>query len=300
MPLEKTIGQPCAGRSGRQGCDPAGASPAMSIVHVGHEATPHPGAGNRPGYAWCERPSGLVPIGRHGRSSLEAKRAWEPEGERMTAASRSAAPAQELLGGGHPVRRTRFPWGETVVLGEEVDTRNRGARRGMGPSAHARVAEIMSGRAVSQQGLVATCKDSPCKEESEATRGIRSGAWACRSDDGGVTPAEMTLEVILPRGSSSCGQRGPGHSAAESAARGDMVDPWGRHNFSRRPLAGGYAAVSRHGAQQTGEVRGACGPALQPPPGRAGRCSGKQRAGRGQNRTREIRPSGIAGGLWET
>lgn len=26
----------------------------------GHEATPHPGAGNRPGHAWCERPGGLA------------------------------------------------------------------------------------------------------------------------------------------------------------------------------------------------------------------------------------------------
>jgi hypothetical protein len=30
----------------------------------------------------------------------------------------------------------------------------------MGPSAYARIAEIISGRAIAQQGLVATCKDS--------------------------------------------------------------------------------------------------------------------------------------------
>jgi hypothetical protein len=29
----------------------------------------------------------------------------------------------------------------------------------MGPSTYARVAEIMSGRAISQQGLATTCKD---------------------------------------------------------------------------------------------------------------------------------------------
>jgi hypothetical protein len=29
----------------------------------------------------------------------------------------------------------------------------------MGPSAYARIAEIMSGRAISQQGLATTCKD---------------------------------------------------------------------------------------------------------------------------------------------
>jgi hypothetical protein len=28
----------------------------MLIVRVEHVATPHPGPGNRPGDAWCERP----------------------------------------------------------------------------------------------------------------------------------------------------------------------------------------------------------------------------------------------------
>jgi hypothetical protein len=31
--------------------------------------------------------------------------------------------------------------------------------RGMGPGAYTKIAEIMSGRAISQQGLVTTCKD---------------------------------------------------------------------------------------------------------------------------------------------
>ena len=43
-------------RSSRQSCNPAGGSPAVSIVRVGHEAMPHPGAGNEPGDAWCKRP----------------------------------------------------------------------------------------------------------------------------------------------------------------------------------------------------------------------------------------------------
>ena len=46
--------------SGRQGCDPAGESPAMPIVRVEHVATPHPGPGNRLGDAWCERPGRLA------------------------------------------------------------------------------------------------------------------------------------------------------------------------------------------------------------------------------------------------
>jgi hypothetical protein len=61
MPTVKHVGEPCAGGSSRQGCDPAGESPATSVVHVGREATPHPDAGNRPGDAWCERPGGPAP-----------------------------------------------------------------------------------------------------------------------------------------------------------------------------------------------------------------------------------------------
>src|ERR1035441_3985814 len=55
----------------RQGCDPAGESPAMLIVRVEHVATPHPGPGNRPGDAWCERPGRLV---------VRGPRRWEQPG----------------------------------------------------------------------------------------------------------------------------------------------------------------------------------------------------------------------------
>ena len=55
--------------------------------------------------------------------------------------------------------RTRFPWREAGVLGEEMSECIRGTWRGMGPGAYARIAEIMSGKAISQQGLVTTCKD---------------------------------------------------------------------------------------------------------------------------------------------
>ena len=45
-----------AGRSSRQGCNPAGESPAVSVARIGHVVIPHPGMGNHPGYAWCKRP----------------------------------------------------------------------------------------------------------------------------------------------------------------------------------------------------------------------------------------------------
>ena len=37
----------------------------------------------------------------------------------------------------------------------------------MGPSTYARVAEITSGRAITQQGLTATCKDLPNEASSQ-------------------------------------------------------------------------------------------------------------------------------------
>jgi hypothetical protein len=41
----------------------------------------------------------------------------------------------------------------------------------MGPVAYTRIAEIMSGRSHSQQGLAATCEDSPYKEDEVGERG---------------------------------------------------------------------------------------------------------------------------------
>jgi hypothetical protein len=131
------VGEPCAGGSSRQGCDPAGGSSATSVVHVGREATPHPGPGNRPGDAWCERPGGPA-CKRRGRSSLEAERVQEPEGDRMTAATKYGSP-RKLPCGDRSARRTRFPWGEAGVLGQGMDRCSRGARRGMGPSTCTRV-----------------------------------------------------------------------------------------------------------------------------------------------------------------
>ena len=46
----------------------------------------------------------------------------------------------------------------------------------MGPSTYARIAEIMSGKAIFQQGLATTCKDLRFKSEIEMARGIWSDA----------------------------------------------------------------------------------------------------------------------------
>jgi hypothetical protein len=229
--IRKIIGKPCAGRSSRQGCDPAGASPATSVVHVEREAKPHPGSGDRPGDAWCERPGGPVRE-RRGRSSRGAERVQEPEGDRMTEAPISA-PRRNCYGGVKSVRPTVFPSVKAGVLGEGMDKCSRGARWGMGPSACTRVAEIMSGRAISQQGLAATCKDPACKAKAKARGGFWSGAWARMSCEGGVTPSEEILEVSPTVGSARGGQRSPGYSAvAARGRRGGMAMGSTRPNSS--------------------------------------------------------------------
>ena len=47
--------------SSRQGHNPVGASPTMSITRFGHVAIPHLGAGNQPRVAWGKRPG--CPVG---------------------------------------------------------------------------------------------------------------------------------------------------------------------------------------------------------------------------------------------
>lgn len=73
---------------------------------------------------------------------------------------------------GHFACRARFPWREAVVSREGMGKSTWRTRRGMGPSAHARIAEIKPGRAISQQGLAATCKDSLFKEDRGGERDL--------------------------------------------------------------------------------------------------------------------------------
>ena len=219
----------------------------------------------------------------------------------MTAASIYGSPPK-LLCGGKSARRTRFPWGETGVLGEATDKGSRGAWRGMGPSTYARVAEITSGRAISQQGLTATCKDRVHKEDSEARGGFWSGAWARRSDEGGVTPSEATREVAPIRGNTPGGQRSPGHWVAnEPGPWEDMTGiAWSNLSSGGRswwrtsrpegkptgrctthlpsPTTWVASWFPRRGGRQTTGTRGVCGSALKPPHRWAGPLSDKWRA----------------------
>ena len=73
-------------------------------------------------------------------------------------------------------RRTSYLLGEAVALREEASKSTAGEPRGRGPSTYTRIAEIMLGKASFQQGRAATCKDSWYKGDTEAVRGLRSGA----------------------------------------------------------------------------------------------------------------------------
>jgi len=68
-------------------------------------------------------------------------------------------------------------------------------------------AEIASGRANSQQGLAATCKDLMYKGKTEASEGFWSGAGAGMSDEGGVMPSDAAHRGCAARGNALSGQR---------------------------------------------------------------------------------------------
>jgi hypothetical protein len=172
----------------------------------------------------------------------------------------------------------------------------------MGPSTYARVAEITSGRAISQQGLTATCKDRVHKVEAEARGGFWSGAWAHKSDEGGVTPSEATREVVPIWGNTPGGQRSPGHWVAnEPGPWEDMTGvawsnlssggrswwrtsrpkgkPMGRCTTHLPSLITWDVSWSpRRGGRQTIGTRGVCGSALKLPYRWEGVCSDKWRA----------------------
>ena len=172
----------------------------------------------------------------------------------------------------------------------------------MGPSTGARVAEITSGRAISQQGLTATCKHRVHKKGSEARGGIWSGAWARRSDEGGVTPSETAREVVPTRGNTPGGQRSPGHWVANEAGRREDITGTARSNLplgsrpwwrTTRPAGKPTGRCTTHlpstitrlmscsprrGGRQTTGARGVCGSALKLPLPWAGLLSDKWRA----------------------
>jgi hypothetical protein len=57
------------------------------------------------------------------------------------------------------MRRSRCNVAEAVTFREETDEGTGEASRDKGPGTYGRIAEIASGRAISQQGLATTCED---------------------------------------------------------------------------------------------------------------------------------------------
>jgi hypothetical protein len=184
----------------------------------------------------------------------------------------------------NPVRRALFPVREAGVLEEELGECTRGGRRGMGPSAYARSVGIMSGRASSQQGLATTCED-------HATDGITEGAG--RDEVWRMSPYERRRRGNAlrgdPRGRPERGnarlrQRGSGHSAVRCTEAHPDIEPEVMRPGLRDEGTGQPGGVGLHMSRRM-RFR---------PSGKA--CVDKRRWSRGQNRIREIRPSGIAGG----
>ena len=147
--------------SGRQGHNPAGASPVMSIArcrHVampqGEQATGRPLRGvNGPAARWDSVPPAVGAVRGPSKCGSRNIREWlQPRNGNLTSKP----------------RRGEFPRAEPfesevrpMSAGKETGQSTGGARRGRGPSTRTRIGEITSGRAVIQQGLTATCKDPP-------------------------------------------------------------------------------------------------------------------------------------------
>jgi hypothetical protein len=97
--------------------------------------------------------------------------------------------------------------------------------------------------------------------------------------------SEAAFEAAPMVDNACVGQRGSGHSAVPKA------------QHASRLRAGSHAGLrSGRGCRQTMRTRGVCALALEIQPAREDLDPGNGVQSRGQNRTREIRPSGIVGG----
>jgi hypothetical protein len=159
-----------------------------------------------------------------------------------------------------------------------------GSWRGTGPSTHARIMEITSGRTVCQQGLAATCEDSSIEAKAiadERHSALRMSQYERRrrgnARSGGVDTAPK--EVTPPTGEGALGKW---------RAR-DRKHPWTQSQNAVYIQPCRAEAITSH-------PRGVCERALEPRDVWEG-ASGTAAAA---NRTREIRLSGMRGGLEET
>ncbi len=146
----------------------------------------------------------------------------------------------------------------------------------------------MLGRAISQQGLATTCKD--CAHNGHTGGAGREMVWRMspyeRRRGGNAPPGG--LRGRPGAGNARFGQRGSGHSVASTAGYAPDSEPGYAGPASwRRGDANSTASGRRVRQHRSFALWGKVRPE-------------KWVQSRGQNRTREIRPSGIVEGLQET
>ena len=169
----------------------------------------------------------------------------------------------------------------------------------MGPSTYSRVAEITSGRAITQQGLT----DNLQRPRAQGGNSRRAeGFGPAHGLVGAMKEAslfEATREVVPTRGNTPGGQRSPGHWGGQRAGtvgghdRDRPVQPparraimvanvearretdWPVHYRTHRCPTLGASRSSRRGGRQTIGTRGVRGSALKLPHRWAGRLSDK-------------------------
>jgi len=98
----------------------------------------------------------------------------------MTAAPKSSTPDRSCFQGSIQRAELVKPDVRPTLFGKKRDDSTEGTLRGRGPGECERIAEIKSGRAVSQQGLAATCKDLSYKENEI---GGRDSVWRMSPDE---------------------------------------------------------------------------------------------------------------------
>jgi hypothetical protein len=252
----------------------------MSIARFRHVAMPLLGAGNQPSTAWCKRPGrpfmenrqvgacqSCLPASERVPSSARLERImegpwmrWEQPGGLASTGARTGEndyspeirlPA-EAVAADNSKRRPRFHWGQAEAFREETGKSIGRASRGMGPSACARIAEITSGRAISQQGLATTCKDSSDQGKPEV--GERDLAWRMSLSERRRRGNALREDPGDPRrwGNTSAAQRGSRHLA------GSRPPP----DRAQTRVTGSPEGTSR-AEEQTTPARGVCAPALE-------------------------------------
>ena len=174
-----------------------------------------------------------------------------------------------------------------MTLGKKQVSARGGTAVVRDPASRERFSEITSGSSRGQQGLSTTCKDSsdeaPCRRRREPKG---SGTCARMSDDRGVTPSEE-MEMTSPQ------WRSHQSWAKGLRTRGGFLRQCG----GRLDKTGAAPKLAwRRGWGQTRGGRGVYEPAFQP----LFTWEGPRQKAEVSNRTREIWPSGIIGGLRET